>query len=103
MVEEINDWSLVPPCPNQNIVGCKWVFRIKRKVDGSIKQFKAHLIAKGFHQREGVDFEETFSPVVKPYTIHTILSIAVSKGWHLYKLDVQNAFLHGTLNKEVYM
>jgi hypothetical protein len=64
-----------------NIVGCKWVFRLKRKADGSIDRHKARLVAKGFHQQPGVNFEETFSPVVKPTTIRLVLSLATSAGW----------------------
>ena len=64
-----------------NIMGSKWVYRIKRKADGNIDRYKARLVAKGFHQQEGIDFWETYSPVVKPITIHTLLSIAISYGW----------------------
>jgi hypothetical protein len=69
------------PTSDMNIVGCKWVFRLKRKADGSIDRHKARLVAKGFHQQPGVNFEETFSPVVKPTTIRLVLSLATSAGW----------------------
>lgn len=74
-------WELVPPSSTQNVVGCKWVFRIKQKPDGSIDKYKARLVAKGFHQRPGLYFLDTLSPVVKPVTIRIVLSIAVSQGW----------------------
>jgi hypothetical protein len=96
-------WHLVPPMKGKNVVGCKWVYKIKRKQDGSLDRYKARLVAKGFKQRYEIDYDDTFIPVVKITTIHIVLSIAVSRGWNLRQLDVQNAFLHGYLEEEVYM
>jgi hypothetical protein len=96
-------WSLVAKQPFQNLVGCKWVFKLKRKADGSIERHNACLVAKGFHQQAGVDFGETYSPVVKPTTIRTVLSLAFLAGWSLKQIDIQNAFLHGFLSEDVYM
>jgi hypothetical protein len=90
-------WHLVPSPKGKNIIDCKWVFKLKRKADGSIDKYKGRLVAKGYKQRYGIDYEDTFSPVVKASTIHLVLSIAVSRGWHLRQLDFQNAFLHGIL------
>ena len=86
-------WVLVPPSPSQNVVGCKWVFKLKRNSDGSINKYKARLVAKGFHQQFGIDFDETFSPIVKPPTVRIILSLAVQFNWPLRQFDVSNAFL----------
>lgn len=96
-------WHLVPPQKGRNIIDCKWVYKIKRKSDGSLDRYKARLVAKGFKQRYGIDYEDTFSPVIKSTTIRVILSIAISRGWSLRQHDVQNAFLHGVLEEEVYM
>lgn len=86
-----------------NLVGCKWVYRIKYNSDGSIERYKACLVAQGFHQQPGIDYHETFSPVVRPTTVRLVLSLAVSFSWSIRQLNVKNAFLHGVLNEEIFM
>jgi len=94
-------WELVCPTTATNIVGCKWIFRIKRNFNGSIDRYKARLVAKGFHQRPGVNYLETFSPVIKPTTIHLVLSLVVANRLSLRQLDINNAFLQGSLSETV--
>ncbi|KAK1652494.1 hypothetical protein QYE76_070299 [Lolium multiflorum] len=96
-----NTWHLIPPSFKRNVIGCKWVYRIKKNVDGTIDRYKSRLVAKGFKQRYDIDYEDTFSPVVKIATVRIVLSISVSRGWSLRQLDVKNAFLHGVLEEEV--
>jgi hypothetical protein len=76
-------WHLVPPMKERNVVGCKWGYKIKSKQDGSLDRYKARLVAKEFKQRYGIDYDDTFNPVVKIATIRIILSIVVSRGWIL--------------------
>jgi hypothetical protein len=95
-------WDLVPRPHGANIVTGKWIFKHKFNVDGSLERYKARWVLRGFTQRPGIDFGETFSPVMKPATVRIVLSLAVSSSWPIHQLDVKNAFLHGTLSETVY-
>nr|GFA99493.1 ribonuclease H-like domain-containing protein [Tanacetum cinerariifolium] len=96
-------WTSVPRPEGANIVRCMWLFRHKFLADGTLSRYKARLVANGSTQVVGVDVDETFSPVVKPGTIRTVLSLAISRHWPVHQLDVKNAFLHGDLAETVYM
>jgi hypothetical protein len=95
-------WRLVPRTPGVNIVSGRWLWKLKYNVDGTLSKHKARWVAQGYNQKPGVDYDETFSPVVKQGMIRTVLSIAISRQWPIHQLDVKNAFLHGHLEETVY-
>jgi hypothetical protein len=94
-------WTLVLRPAGANMVTDKWIFWHKLHFDGSLSHYKARWVVYGFTQQQGIDFEETFNPVIKPATIRVVHGIVVSNGWPMHQLDVKNAFLHATLQETI--
>ncbi|GBM72775.1 Retrovirus-related Pol polyprotein from transposon TNT 1-94, partial [Araneus ventricosus] len=102
-LEANNTWKLVNLPHDRKAIGSRWVYKIKKNADGTVQLFKARLVAKGYSQKVGVDFNETFSPVVRWDTIRTVLSVAAYKKLKLVQFDVKTAFLYGDLQEDIYM
>lgn len=100
---ERNTWTLLPPLDFTNVVDYKWMYMLKKHAHGSLAHYKARPVAKRFTQKEGLDYFEMFSHVIKQSTIRVILSIALHHGWKLHQLDVSNAFLNGHLSEVIFM
>jgi hypothetical protein len=100
---ENQTWDLVPLPSGRKLVRCRWVYMNKRTIDGHINRYKARIVAKGFQQVHGIDYDETFAPVAKMGFIRLALAIAATKGWEVHQMEVKNAFLHGDLSEDIYM
>ena len=96
-------WDLVPLPKDKKALPCKWVYRYKLTPHDGQPKYKAWLVAKGFKQEHGIDFDEVLSPVVKMTTLRSVLALVATKDLHLHQMDVKTAFLHGDLHEEVYM
>ena len=98
-----NTWTLVPLPPHKNAISSKWVFKVKTNTNGQPPRYKARIVARGFEQQDGVDFGDTFAPVVRWETIRILIALATHLNWSIHQLDVLTAFLNGILTDEVYM
>ena len=102
-LEKNKTWELVKLPKDRKTVGCKWVFKLKKGVDGKVERYKAILVAKGYAQMEGIDYHEIFSPVFKLVSIRIVLTLVPLLDLEVEQLDVKTTFLHGDLDEEIYM
>ena len=102
-LELTQTWTLTPLPLGKKLIRCKWVYKIKYHPDGYVERYKARLVVKGYNQHVGLDYTKTLAPVTKMVTVYSFHALATSCKWHLYKFDVNNTFLHGDLDEEVYM
>jgi hypothetical protein len=102
-IERSNTWDLVDLPEGENSIGVKWVYNTKLNADGEVEKYKARLVAQGFSQQPGIDYNETFAPVARIDTVRMVLAIAAQNRWIMHKMDVKSAFLNGYLEEEVYV
>jgi hypothetical protein len=92
-------WEVVPRPEGKKVVRSKWIYKVKHAVHGSVDKYKAHFVAKGFSQQEGVDYEETFATVARYSLIRTVISLAIEMGWRVHQMDMKTAFLNGVIEE----
>ena len=102
-IEKNETWQLCTLPSGKKPISVKWVYKVKEKLNGEIAKYKARLVARGFLQKEGIDFTDVFTPVARIETIRLIVAIASYRGWPLHQMDVKSAFLNGWLDEEVYV
>jgi len=102
-IEDNVTWELVDPPAGCRPIGLKWVYKVKRDERGAIVKYKARLVARGFVQHEGIDFEEVFALVARMESVHLLLAMAAAKDWRVHHLDVKSAFLNGELAETVFV
>ena len=95
-------WEVVPRPQDRSVVGSRWIYNIKYAADGSVEKFKARFVPKGYAQKEGIDYEETFAPIARYTSIRSVISLAAQMGWEIHQMDVKTAFLNGVI-EEVYI
>ena len=93
----------MPRPKGKKVVGSRWIYKVKNVVDRSVDKYKARFVAKGFSHKEGIDYEETFTPVARYSSIRTIISLAVEMGWHVHQMDVNTGYLNRVIEEEVYI
>ena len=96
-------WSIVPRPKDKAVVSSKWIFKIKHAADGSIEKYKARFVARGFSQKEGIDYEETFALVARYTSIRVIMALAAKMKWKLRQMNVKTTFLNAIIEDEVYI
>jgi hypothetical protein len=102
-IEDNNTWCLIMLLPSHRPIGLKWVYKVKKGSEGEIVKHKAHLIAKGYVQQPGRDFDEVFAPVARIESVRMLLALATEEGWSVHHMDVKSMFLNGVLQEEVYV